>query len=412
MAVTTKRNIGKTIWIIFIVLIMLIIAGLIVTSLVFKNKDVTPSIFGYSVFIVDEDGMGSKVPEGALVVAKNYSPSAENIGDAILCEGVGDYGTTILRLCDIVPNTETVIYQGFYDNDPKTIYNVPASKLVGQALTYHTTLGAIIRFVTSYKGMAVMVVVPLLILFVCELIVHLVGKSRAKNNIHKDKFKKQLEQYKVPENSPLNPSKIGSHTSGPVTIEDFIFGREEQQPKKNSTVEFKAEKTRQLEKSVEKSIEKAKAERNAKAAANAYKKAEADTRPIANNVKENTVKLERVRVAKPAMEAEKPVVKPAVEEVRQPVEKPVEPVVEEVKKPVEIKVEPVLEKPAPAQEKPVLEKPAPVIEAVSETPEVKPAEAEKKEETAEEKITNSSLERLIKLMEEQEKLLKTLAEKE
>ena len=218
MAVTTKLNIGKSIWIIFIVLIMLIIAGLIVTSLVFKNKDVTPSIFGYSVFIVDEDGMGSKVPEGALVVAKNYSHAAdgrkirsvaENIGDAILCEGVGDYGTTILRLCDIVPNTETVIYQGFYDNDPKTIYNVPASKLVGQALTYHTTLGAIIRFVTSYKGMAVMVVVPLLILFVCELIVHLVGKSRAKNNIHKDKFKKQLEQYKVPENSPLNPSKIG-----------------------------------------------------------------------------------------------------------------------------------------------------------------------------------------------------------
>lgn len=388
MAVTTKRNIGKTIWIIFIVLIMIIIAGLIVTSLVFKNKDVTPSLFGYSVFIVDEDGMGSKVPEGALVIAKNYSPSAENIGDAILCEGVGDKGTTVLRLCDIVPTTETVIYQGFYDSNPKQIYNVPADQLVGQALTYHTTIGAIIRFVTSYKGMAVMVVVPLLILFVCELIVHLVGKSRAKNSIHKDKFKRQLEQYKVPDNSPLNPSKIGSHTSGPVTIEDFIFGREEQQaPKKASTVEFKAEKTRQLDKSVEKSIEKAKAERNAKAAANAYKKTETDTRPIQNNVKENTVKLERVRVAKPVVEEPKPVLEevktaPAVEEIK------AEPVVEE------IKAEPVIEK------------------AVENVAEIKADITENKENPAEEKITNSSLERLIKLMEEQEKLLKSLAEKE
>ncbi|MBE6837610.1 MAG: hypothetical protein E7509_06460 [Ruminococcus sp.] len=378
MAVTTKRNVGKTIWIIFIIVIMIIIAGLIVTSLVFKNKDVTPSVFGYSVFIVDEDGMGSKVPKGSLVIAKNYSPSAENIGDAILCEGVGEKGTTILRLCNIVPNTETVIYQGFYDNEPKKIYNVPSDQLIGKALTYHVFLGAAISFVTSYKGMAVMVVVPLLILLLCELIIHLVGKSKPKNNIQKERFRKQLAQYKTPENSPLNPSKIGSHTSGPVTIEDFIFGREEQQTaKKSSTVEFKAEKTKQLEKS----IEKAKAEKNAKAiaaAANAYKKAENETKPV-QTVKETPVKLERVRVTKPIAEEKKPepeVIAPKAE------------IKEEIKAEPEVKPE------------------------INETAAEKPEPVEKKEESAEEKITNSSLERLIKLMEEQEKLLKSLAEKE
>lgn len=374
MAVTTKRNIGKTIWIVFIVLIMIIIAGLIVTSLVFKNKDVTPSAFGYSVFIVDEDGMGNKVPMGALVVAKNYSPSADNLGDAVLCEGVGENGTTILRLCNIVPNTETVIYQGFYDNEPNKIYNVPSDQLIGKALTYHVAIGAILRFVTSYKGMAVMVVVPLLILLLCELIIHLVQKSKPKNNIQKERFKRQLEQYRASENSPLNPSKIGSHTNGPVTIEDFIFGREEQQaPKKSSTVEFKAEKTRQLEKS----IEKAKAEKNAKAiaaAANAYKKAETETKPV-QTVKETPVKLERVRVSKP-IEEPKPVEAPKPAQVEEPKE--------EIKATPEVK------------------------EVVAENP----APVEKKEEPAEEKITNSSLERLIKLMEEQEKLLKALAEKE
>ena len=71
-------------WIFFIVIILIIIAGLIVTSMIFKNSDVTPSAFGYSVYVMDEEGMGEAVPEGSLVIAKNYSPSAEDIGDAIL----------------------------------------------------------------------------------------------------------------------------------------------------------------------------------------------------------------------------------------------------------------------------------------------------------------------------------------
>ena len=118
---TKKRNLGRTVWIFFIVIILIIIAGLIVTSMIFKNSDVTPSAFGYSVYVMDEEGMGEAVPEGSLVIAKNYSPSAEDIGDAILCENVEGYGTAVLRLADIIPNTKTVVYQAFFDNDPERL---------------------------------------------------------------------------------------------------------------------------------------------------------------------------------------------------------------------------------------------------------------------------------------------------
>lgn len=401
MAVTTKRNVGKTVWIFFIVLIMIIIAMLIVTSLVFKNKDVTPSVFGYSVFVMDEDGMGDAVPEGALVVAKNYSPSNENLGDAILCEGVGGNGTTVLRLCDVVPNTKTVIYQGFFDEKPDEIYNIPASRLVGQAISYHKFWGAAISFVTSTKGMAVLVIVPLLILLLAELIIHLVGKSKARNNIHKDKFKKSLEQYKASENSPLNSKNIGSHTGGPVTIEDFIFGKEEAENvnKKSPTVEFKAEKSRQLEKN----IEKIKAERSEKSAANTYKR-----NPPAD-VRENTVKLERVRVKKTE---EKPEISERPDKTEEA--KTSSAVKTDEIRTEEIKTGEVLEEAFEKKDntEKISEISQPVIsEAVAD--ETAKASAEvKKEETAEEKISNSSLERLIKLMEEQEKILKSLADKD
>lgn len=373
MAQTKRKNFGKAVLIGFIVLIIIIIAGIIVTSLVFKNEDVTPSFMGYSVFVMDDDGMGEAVPKGSLVLVKNYSPSNENLGDAVLCENVKGYGTTVLRLSNIVPNTETVIYQGIFDNDKTQTFDVEASNLVGQAISYDPALGKIITFVTSIKGRAILVVVPLLMLLVCELIIHLVTKNQD-NKIKQNKLKNKIDRYKMSENSPLNPQNLASHSSAtaPVTIEDFIFGREEnllREARENSpTIEIKNEKPKNLDAS----FEKIKADR--------IEKAKTTT---VETPRENTVKIERVRVA-PAkkVEQEKPEVKPSkpVEEISQPKPQPI--VMEEPQEKVEIPAEKVAKE---------IEKPQP---------------------TPVETIPDSSLERLIKLMEENEKLLKSLADKD
>lgn len=375
MAQTKRKNIGKAVLIGFIVLIIIIIAGIIVTSLIFKNDDVTPSFMGYSVYVMNEDGMGDAVPKGSLVLVKNYSPSNENLGDAVLCENVKGYGTTVLRLANIVPNTETVIYQGIFDQNKNVVYDVEASNMVGQAISYDPTLGKIITFVTSIKGRAILVVVPLLILLLAELIIHLVTKNQDKK-IKQDKLKNKIDKYKMPENSPLNPQKLSSHSTAPVTIEDFIFGREEnllREARENSpTIEIRNEKPQSLDFAVE----KIKRERVEKA------------KTVSNEIpRENTVKIERVRVA-PAKksEAQKPEIKPEM-------------VAEDVK-------------PAVQEVKPQTEEIKPIEEIAVPEPVEIPTEPVEKASPAVEDIPDTSLERLIKLMEENEKLLKSLADKD
>lgn len=380
MAQTRKKNIGKAVLIEFIVLIMIIIAGIILTSLVFKNDDVTPSFMGYSVYLMNEDGMGNAVPKGSLVMVKNYSPSNENLGDAVLCENVKGVGTTVLRLCEIVPNTETVVYKGFYDNNKNVVYEVEAKNMVGKAVSYDPTLGKIISFVTSIKGKMILVVVPLLMMLVVELIIHLIEK----NNLKNAKNYKRPDEDVVAKNSPLNPQKLASHSakSGPLTIDEFILGLEEPAIEDEPTIEIRGEKPQDVDATVEK-IKREKAKITA-----------------VEPAKDNTVKIERVRVVP----------------TKKVTETPKETVVEE-----EEKVE---EKPLPQQEEPQ-EKPVEVLEKPqSETPETTEEKSEQSPEISEEKpqtktqtdtvetIPDSSLERLIKLMEENEKLLKSLADKD
>lgn len=222
---TKNKKLAKSVWIFFIVVILIIILGLFILSLVFKNKDVTPSIFGYSLFLMDEDGMGDAVPSGSLVIAKNYSPSTDNIGDAILCEKVEGYGTTVLRLSAIKPNTKTVMYEGFFEKDPNTIITVPAKNLVGQAVSYHLTLGKIISFVTTATGVTFMIVIPALLLAFCELLIALLKNTDSKKRKNKENFKKQMNDFDIPDESPFS-EKSRSARKSTLSIDNIILGKD------------------------------------------------------------------------------------------------------------------------------------------------------------------------------------------
>lgn len=399
---TVRKNAAKSVWIFFIVVILVIILGLIVTALVFKNPDVTPSAFGYSAFIMDEDGMGDSVPKGALIIAKNYSPSSDNLGDAILCEEVKGHGTTVIRLSNIVPNTKTVIYQGFYDNDREKIYDIPSSKLIGKAVSYNMVLGKIISFVTSYKGRAVLIVVPILMLLVCEGIIGIYSKN-AKQSRKKEKFRRKMESYKIPENSPLNPEKINSH-SGPITIEDYIFGAEESQKPAS------ARKGKELSSSPE--AAKRRQAKSPSAETVEFKK----DRPVVR--KPNGANREAAQRSGQPQRSQQPPRKPRpVDSRRQPVKsgegvperKPARPPQKDGLKDM-VREDTAVVSTAPAEEK--VRQGGELQRTVQEnipaesTKPAAPAAAPVQEKPIDDEVSNQSLARLIKLMEEQEKLLK------
>lgn len=123
-ATKQKSSAGKNVlifFIVFIILEMLIVVGV---GRVFKNKNVTPSIAGYSLYIMNGDGMGDRVPDGALVITSNMTPSTDKIGEAVVCENVPDIGTSVFWLYDITSTDDNngVVYTVYQEKDPAKLY--------------------------------------------------------------------------------------------------------------------------------------------------------------------------------------------------------------------------------------------------------------------------------------------------
>ena len=180
-----KSSAAKKVAIFFVVIIIIEILAMVGVSRVFKNDDVTPSIAGYSVFLMDSTKMGDAVPKNSLVLAENVSPSKDKIGKAVLCENVSNIGTSVFWLQDVVAkgdNVDGVVYKVYQENDPENVYEVKAKDVVGIATTNYVTAGKVIKFVTSYIGMAICIVIPLILLAIIEIIIVIATHSSSRGN--------------------------------------------------------------------------------------------------------------------------------------------------------------------------------------------------------------------------------------
>lgn len=205
-ATKQKSSAGKNVlifFIVFIILEMLIVVGV---GRVFKNKNVTPSIAGYSLYIMNGDGMGDRVPNGALVITLNMTPSTDKIGEAVVCENVPDIGTSVFWLYDITSTDDNngVVYTVYQEKDPAKLYEISSKNVVGVASTYYMTAGKVLTFMSSTFGMIVCAVVPIFLLVVIELIIAIATHSS------------DDEEEDDDEEEPAES----------VTLDDFLFGGE------------------------------------------------------------------------------------------------------------------------------------------------------------------------------------------
>ncbi|MBO5448473.1 MAG: hypothetical protein J5994_03995 [Ruminococcus sp.] len=209
---TNKRsNAGKNVlvfFIVFIILEMLIVFGI---GKVFKNKDVTPSIAGYSIYMTNREltektedgGLKVVVPKNVLVIASNgMTDAVGKIGSAVLCERVDGAGTGVFWLADVnsKDGEDGAIYTIANGN---SYYTAKSSNIVGITGSYFTTAGKVISFVTSKFGMIVCAVVPLFFLVLIELIIAIATHSP--------------EEEEEDEEEDDEPEKE-------VKLDDFLFG--------------------------------------------------------------------------------------------------------------------------------------------------------------------------------------------
>lgn len=206
-----KSSAGKSVlvfFIVFIILEMLIVLGV---GKVFKNKDVTPSVAGYSLYLMDSKNMGDAVPKGSLVVASNGIPGVDKVGKAVLCENVPGIGTGVFRLQDVVSKAEGVdgvVYRIYEQNIPEKIYEVKSSDIIGIASNYYVTTGKVITFLKSKFGIIACAAVPVVLLIIIELIVAIATHSSSSK---KKKKNEKIEENKDDENKE-------------VKLDDFLFG--------------------------------------------------------------------------------------------------------------------------------------------------------------------------------------------
>lgn len=208
MSATKQRSsAGKKVAIFFIV--FMILEGLLIfgVNFVFKNKDVTPSLAGYSMYIMDTDAMGDDVPKGALVLAANGAPSKEGIGKAVLCEDVPGVGTSVFWLAYISNSADNSgpVYTVIQNRDPSRLYDLKTKNIVGTATSYYVTAGKIITFMTSKFGIIALIAVPLFLLVLLELIIMIVNHSRSDYDDDEDEDEDDEDEK-------------------PVKLDDFLFG--------------------------------------------------------------------------------------------------------------------------------------------------------------------------------------------
>ena len=210
VSTSKKSSAGKNVlvfFIVFMILEMLVIFGI---GKVFKNKDVTPSVMGYSLFMTKEDlvqngpeGPIVAVPKNVLVIASDGLPDPKGkIGCAILCEDVDDVGTGVFWLADLQSKDEENGVDYIVTNGSQG-HVIRSGNIVGVCASYFVTAGKVINFVTQKFGMICCAVVPLFLLVLIELIIAIANHSP-------EEYEEDDEDAEEGERS--------------VELDDFLFG--------------------------------------------------------------------------------------------------------------------------------------------------------------------------------------------
>ncbi len=231
-----KSTAAKSVAIFFIVFIILELLVLFGLSRVFKNKDVTPSVMGYSMYIMSSDKMQSddakiSIPKGALVVASEGSPSKEGINKAVIAENIPGVGTSVFWMEELAPKedgTDGVVYTLSQTKNPSKKYYVNSENIVGVTNTYYMTAGKVIGFLTTTVGVAICVIIPLFLWVLIEMIIAIKNHACADDDEEED-----------------------TDDDEEVELDDFLFGGENEKSLQEKHKAKASKKHDQVESSVD-----------------------------------------------------------------------------------------------------------------------------------------------------------------
>ena len=202
-----KTSLFKVFGIIFLIILILASAFVVMVHIAFKNENVTPSIGGYSLYLIHDDYMSPNIEKNTLIFATNGVPTNEDIGKVVIADNVKDYGTTAMRLVNLAVENDKLYYELKFDRSTDTVMT-KGSKIVGIANYQFELFGKIIVLANSGTGYFIFIGMPALVMIICFI---LNNRSKKKQIAKREKNR---EEY--------NKSKHDSENDAQKSFDDFV----------------------------------------------------------------------------------------------------------------------------------------------------------------------------------------------
>lgn len=225
-----KTSPFKVFGIIFLIILILSTAFVVLVHVAFKNENVTPSVGGYSLYLIHDDYMSPKIEKNTLIFATNGVPTNEDIGKVVISDDVKGYGTTAMRLINLVVEDNKLYYELKFDKSEDTVM-VREKKIVGIANYQFEFMGKVIVLANSAIGYFIFIGVPALLVIICfAMSKHSKTKQIAKREKNREEYQKKLaesdEDSQVSFDDFVNENeKLNNDEQQSQELEHFSDGR-------------------------------------------------------------------------------------------------------------------------------------------------------------------------------------------
>lgn len=225
-----KTSLFKVFGIIFLIILILASAFVVMVHIAFKNENVTPSIGGYSLYLIHDDYMSPNIEKNTLIFATNGVPTNEDIGKVVIADNVKDYGTTAMRLVNLAVENDKLYYELKFDRSTDTVMT-KGSKIVGIANYQFELFGKIIVLANSGTGYFIFIGIPALVMIICFILNNrskkkqIAKREKNREEYHKSKHDSENDAQKSFDDFVNENEKLNNDTSNNKGITHFSDSR-------------------------------------------------------------------------------------------------------------------------------------------------------------------------------------------
>ncbi len=181
-----SKSLGFSIF--FVVLTIILIALIIFTvgvNYIFGSSVRSGKVFGKNIFVMNSDIMSPELKKGAAIISESDEISVLIEGNVILFNEDTGF-ENVMRIVEVVHNTDQTVYRVAGDNAQDNILNVPKENVIAKCTKVIPNLGKTILFLKSITGILLGMILPCIILLVMLLVK--IFSVRRKNRLEDDEI--------------------------------------------------------------------------------------------------------------------------------------------------------------------------------------------------------------------------------